>query len=168
MEVSYTIPYAQVFDLGADGGSAPRLAAEVPNFLRAAAAAGNGRDIFSERTPADRKGAAVVHIAVITPSQSHRWVPSSLPWSKCPLTLPVWTAYAAMTFASICAHTWAPCDRTTWAEGRLMSRTDHQGCGNQLTGRFEVSGRVPPVLTCYRDVAQLGTRGVVALYSLHC
>lgn len=63
---------AQVFDLGADGSSAPRLAAEVPNFLKAAAAAGNGRDIFSERTPAERKGAAIVHIAVIPPSQSHR------------------------------------------------------------------------------------------------
>ena len=62
----------QVFDLGGDGSAAPRLVAEVPNFQRAAAAAGNGRDVFSDRTPADRKGAVVVHIAVIPPAQSHR------------------------------------------------------------------------------------------------
>lgn len=61
-----------MFDLGSDGSGAPRLVAEVPNFLRAAAGAGNGRDVFSDRTPADRKGAAVVHIAVIPPAQSHR------------------------------------------------------------------------------------------------
>ena len=62
----------QVFDLGSDGRGAPRLVADLPNFQRAAAAAGNGRDVFSERTAADRKGAAVVHIAVIPPTQSHR------------------------------------------------------------------------------------------------
>ena len=61
-----------MFDLGADGAARPHQVAEVPSFQRAAAAAGNGRDIFSGRTPADRKRAAVAHIAVIPPTQSVR------------------------------------------------------------------------------------------------
>ncbi len=62
----------QVFDLGADGSGHPHEVAEVANFQKAAAAAGNGRDIFSGRTPADRKGTAVAHIAVVPPTQSVR------------------------------------------------------------------------------------------------
>ena len=66
------LAHLQVFDLGADGAGRPHQVAEVPSFQKAAAAAGNGRDIFSGRTPADRKGAAVAHIAVIPPTQSVR------------------------------------------------------------------------------------------------
>ena len=64
--------HEQVFDLGADGLGHPHEVAEVANFQKAAAAAGNGRDIFGGRTPADRKGIAVAHIAVIPPTQSVR------------------------------------------------------------------------------------------------
>ncbi len=75
----------QVFDLGADGAGRPHQVAEVPNFQKVAAAAGNGRDIFSGRTPADRKGAAVAHIAVIPPTQSVRC--ASAMWvAMCPRT----------------------------------------------------------------------------------
>ncbi|KAI3427442.1 hypothetical protein D9Q98_010357 [Chlorella vulgaris] len=61
----------QVFDLGADGTSAPSKAAESSEFLQDAARALGGRDVFG-RGGGDRKGAAVVYMAPIPPSQSHR------------------------------------------------------------------------------------------------
>ncbi|EFN51092.1 hypothetical protein CHLNCDRAFT_141404 [Chlorella variabilis] len=61
----------QVFDLGADGKAAPSKAAESSEFLHDAARALGGRDVFG-RGGGDRKGAAVVYMAPIPPSQSHR------------------------------------------------------------------------------------------------
>ncbi|PSC67210.1 nuclear pore complex NUP155 [Micractinium conductrix] len=61
----------QVFDLGADGSAAPAKVAESSEFLHDAARALGGRDVFG-RGGGDRKGAAVVYMAPIPPSQSHR------------------------------------------------------------------------------------------------
>lgn len=61
----------QVFDLGNDGKAAPSKVAESSEFLHDAARALGGRDVFG-RGGGDRKGAAVVYMAPIPPSQSHR------------------------------------------------------------------------------------------------
>ncbi|PRW05942.1 nuclear pore complex Nup155 isoform B [Chlorella sorokiniana] len=61
----------QVFDLGPDGKAAPTKVAESGDFLADAARALGGRDVFG-RGGGDRKGAAVVYMAPIPPSQSHR------------------------------------------------------------------------------------------------
>ncbi|KAL4426022.1 hypothetical protein ABPG75_010038 [Micractinium tetrahymenae] len=61
----------QVFDLGSDGSAAPAKVAESSEFLHDAARALGGRDVFG-RGGGDRKGAAVVYMAPIPPSQSHR------------------------------------------------------------------------------------------------
>ncbi|CAL8471349.1 g10891 [Coccomyxa elongata] len=61
----------QVFDLGADGKEF-RKVAEVTDFIKQAERAAGGRDIFGGRSSADRKGAAVVHIAPISASESSR------------------------------------------------------------------------------------------------
>ncbi|KAL4425159.1 hypothetical protein ABPG77_008264 [Micractinium sp. CCAP 211/92] len=61
----------QVFDLGSDGSAAPAKVAESSEFLHDSSRALGGRDVFG-RGGGDRKGAAVVYMAPIPPSQSHR------------------------------------------------------------------------------------------------
>ncbi|GLC36182.1 hypothetical protein PLESTB_001371300 [Pleodorina starrii] len=61
----------QVFDLGACGNEPARRVAEVSNVYAAAAAAPGGRELFRGAT-ADRKAAAVKHIAPVATSESSK------------------------------------------------------------------------------------------------
>eukprot|EP00887_Chlorella_sp_A99_P007116 scaffold2.g7116.t1 len=60
-----------VFDMGHDGSAAPNKVAEATDFLADASRATVGRDVFG-RGSGDRRGAAVVAMAVIPPSESTR------------------------------------------------------------------------------------------------
>jgi nuclear pore complex protein Nup155 len=60
-----------VYDLGADGSEAPRRVAECADFLADAPRALGGREVFG-RGAGDRKGAAIVHMSPIPPTESHR------------------------------------------------------------------------------------------------
>ena len=60
-----------VFDLGAGGSDAPSKVAETSEFAVDASRALGGREVFG-RGAGDKKGARVVHIAVVPPSVSRR------------------------------------------------------------------------------------------------
>lgn len=61
----------QVYDLGTNCNETPRRVAEAHEFLAEASRAMGGREVFG-RGAGDKKGAAVVHMAVIPPAESRR------------------------------------------------------------------------------------------------
>eukprot|EP00884_Botryococcus_braunii_P002912 jgi/Botrbrau1/12621/Bobra.0169s0148.1 len=62
----------QVWDLGADGQASSLQGSSIHDMFSAAQKAVGGRDIFGGRSAADRKGAAIVKIVPIPPSESTR------------------------------------------------------------------------------------------------
>lgn len=61
----------QVYDLGAEGTEGPHRVAETAEFLAEASRAMGGREVFG-RGAGDKKGAAVVHMAPVPPTESRR------------------------------------------------------------------------------------------------
>jgi nuclear pore complex protein Nup155 len=61
----------QVYDLGTTCDEAPRRVAEAHEFLAESSRAMGGREVFG-RGAGDKKGAVVVHMAVIPPAESRR------------------------------------------------------------------------------------------------